>query len=136
MSFTGRAPTSTTSSAESECFFGSNDVSPFSSALPCTRYAWLVPEYTTDPHAAATSFDVSIQRIADLNFADIAKGSHGGKFRYIVPVHDPTERSKVKEVQLLRSAGVVRSPPVGWTGMSRDMNEGRGRSCLYLLWKS
>jgi ABC-type proline/glycine betaine transport system substrate-binding protein len=99
------------------------------------KYVWLVPEYTTDPNAAATAFNVSVQRIADLALDDVAKGAHGGKFRYVEPVYDAQKSVKIKEMALLRSEGVVSSPPAGWAGMSKDINEGRGRTCLYLIWK-
>ena len=99
------------------------------------KYVWLVPEYTTDPNAAATSFNVSIQRIADLSMDDVAKGAHGGKYRYIEAAHNSRTSHKIKEVLLLRSEGTVASVPAGWAGMSKDINEDRGRTCLHLVWK-
>ena len=96
---------------------------------------WLVPEYTTEPIAAASSFDVSIQRIADLALDDVAKGAHRG-YRYILPKYDSQAKTKVKEVQLLRSSSTLASPPSGWSGMTKDVNEGRGRTHLYLMWRA
>ena len=100
-----------------------------------SRYVWLVPEYTTDLTAAASSFDVSIQRIADLALDDIAKGAHRG-YRYILPKYDPQAKTRIKEVQLLRSNTTLTGPPTGWSGMTKDVNEGRGRTHLYLMWKA
>ena len=94
-----------------------------------------MPEFTTDANAAATALDVSVRRIADLSLDDVAKGAQGGKFRYVDAVHDPSANAKVREVMLLRSEGVVADSPAEWNGMSKDINEGRGRSCLYLVWK-
>ena len=133
-SSTVRAPTSTITLAASKLNIG--HLGPrATSDYVCFRYVWLVPEYTTDPTAAATSFDVSIQRIADLALDDVAKGAHRG-YRYVLPKRDTCTKAKVKEVQLLRSDSATASPPSGWSGMTKDVNEGRGRSHVYLIWKS
>ncbi|GJE96972.1 hypothetical protein PsYK624_131820 [Phanerochaete sordida] len=100
------------------------------------KFVWLVPEYTTDAHAAATSFAVTISRIADLAQADISKGTLGGRFRYIAPKYDGKAKGRIAEAQLLRVERPLRSAPSGWQGMSTDINEGRGRACLYLIWKT
>ncbi|KAI0686949.1 hypothetical protein BC835DRAFT_428915 [Cytidiella melzeri] len=99
------------------------------------KFVWLVPEYTTDLNAAATSFQISIQSIADLAFDDLAKGA-GGDYRYLEPTYDPKVRSKVTEVQLLRSDAPVKTAPSGWQGITKDINAGRQRSYLYVVWKS
>ena len=76
----------------------------------------------------------SVQRIADLALDDVAKGAHRG-YRYVLPKRDARAKVRVKEVQLLRSDGALAGPPSGWSGMTGDVNEGRGRSHLYLMWK-
>lgn len=96
---------------------------------------WLVPEYTTDPNSAAIAFQISVQSIADLAFDDLAKGA-GGDYRYLAPRYDAKVRTKVTEVQLLRSGAPVKAPPAGWQGISNDVNVGRQRTYLYVIWKS
>ncbi|EKM52217.1 uncharacterized protein PHACADRAFT_164147 [Phanerochaete carnosa HHB-10118-sp] len=100
------------------------------------KFVWLAPEYTTDPDAAATSFTVTVSRIADLALADIAKGTLCGRFRYIVPMYDARAKGRVAEIQLFRAERPLSKPPSGWQGMSTDINEGRGRTALYLIWKT
>ncbi|KAI0087495.1 hypothetical protein BDY19DRAFT_892966, partial [Irpex rosettiformis] len=99
------------------------------------KFVWLVPEYTTDSSSAANSFSITIQSIADLAFDDLAKGA-GGDFRYLQPKLDTKMRVKITEVQLLRSDAHVKTPPVGWHGISNDINFGRQRTHLYVIWKS
>ena len=103
--------------------------------LQSTRFVWLVPEYTTDPNTAAVCFQVSVQSIADLAFDDLAKGA-GGDYRYLWPKCDSKIRAKITEVQLLRSDTSISAPPTGWQGISADINAGRQRTYLYVIWKS
>lgn len=100
------------------------------------KFVWLTPEYTTDASAAATGFAITVSRIADLSLADISKGTLGSRFRYVVPVYDARAKGRITEVQLLRTERPLRAAPTGWQGMSTDVNEGRGRACLYLIWKT
>ncbi len=100
-----------------------------------SRYVWLVPEYTNDPNIAASAFEVSVQTIAQSGYDDLAKGA-GGDFRYLIPQCNTQARAKIREIELLRSAEVIVTPPVGWDGMTKNINIGRQKTFLYVLWKN
>lgn len=127
-----RARTSITNAAESAC---ASRISSHFITHRLSRFVWLVPEYTTDPNTAATAFQISVQPIADLAFDDLAKGA-GGDYRYLGPKSDTKIRAKITEVQLLRSDTTITAPPAGWQGISADINAGRQRAHLHVIWKS
>ena len=130
-----RATTSTTSSAESE--LSCHHTLPFHLPLttaPCDRYVWLVPQYTTDPSAAVVGFEVVIQENEDKSLSDLAKGA-GGDYRYLLPIKDVTQQRKVTAVALVRTGNAADMPPPGWDGATIDINKGRGKTYLYLVWK-
>ena len=104
-------------------------------SLSYARYVWLVPEYDATPADAITSFDIVIESFADPNLDDLAKGA-GGDYRYIIPARDPREPRKVTQVILLRSDSAIDGIPAGWSGKTIDINKGRGKTYLYLVWKS
>jgi hypothetical protein len=97
-----------------------------------------VPKYTHNSAAAATSFDFMNQSSGNEKYSDLAKGA-GGDWRYLIPVYDPRQKSKITECALLRassglSVGDIRK--LGWTNMSADINKGRQGDWLYLVWKT
>ena len=98
------------------------------------RYVWLVPEYAATPGEAVTAFDIIIQSAADPSLDDLAKGA-GGDYRYLIPARDIQEPSKVTQVILLRSDSAIDGIPAGWSGKTIDINKGRGKTYLYLVWK-
>ena len=105
------------------------------SVFPPFRYVWLVPQYTNDPDSAVTSFQIDIQSQENPDLDDLAKGA-GGDYRYLLSAQDITQINKVIEVGLLRSDQEVPSPPDGWDGQTIDINKSRGKTYLYLLWKT
>ena len=99
------------------------------------RYVWLVPHYTEDANAAVTGFEIIIQGGADPALDDLAKGA-GGDYRYLLPATDVTKETKVTQVTLLRLDQALGTTPSGWDGSTIDINKGRGKTYLYLLWKT
>ncbi|KIP01434.1 hypothetical protein PHLGIDRAFT_80597, partial [Phlebiopsis gigantea 11061_1 CR5-6] len=100
------------------------------------KFIWLVPIYTTDVARAATSFDVLIQSYEDPKLNDLARRA-GGDFRYVVPRADRKLSDKIVEVGILRSDKPLGRPPPGWHGYCvNDLNKGRRKGCLYVVWKS
>ncbi|KAI1785754.1 hypothetical protein LXA43DRAFT_1099898 [Ganoderma leucocontextum] len=99
------------------------------------KYVWLVPVYTSDRGAAVAGFEIAIQKDGDQSLNDLAKGA-GGDYRYLLPVKDATQAAKVTEVALLRLDNEMADRPAGWSGNTIDINKGRGKTYLYLLWKS
>ena len=102
---------------------------------PC-RPVWLVPVYTSDASKAATSFDVLIQPFCDPKMSDLAQGA-GGDFRYVVPRAARSIAEKITEVALYKSEKPISKPPPGWHGYCvNDLNKGRKKGCLHLVWKT
>ena len=130
---------STTSTVESEHFPAPAPVLPRTvyilTRFSPRRYVWLVPRYTTEWSAAAVGFELIIQGGANGSLQDLAKGA-GGDFRYLLPVKDITNEAKVTQVTLLRLHGDMGRRPTGWTGNTGDINRNRGKTFLYLLWKT
>lgn len=100
-----------------------------------SRYVWLVPQYTQTVDAAATGFEIVIQGDANPALEDLAKGA-GGDYRYILTQKNVGSKHKVTDSALLRSDSAVEGTPAGWNGMTIDINKGRGKTYLYVLWKT
>lgn len=62
---------------------------------------------------------------------DLAAGT-GGEYRYLVAKHG---NWKIRDLVLYRSANKTGVIPEGYDGRTEDLNIGRHRSFLYLLWK-
>lgn len=99
------------------------------------RYVWLVPVYTEDASSAATGFDIVIQSESNPALDDLAKGA-GGDYRYLLLRTDAQQEKKVTQVVLFRSDSAIGHVPNGWDGMTTDINKGRGKTYLYLVWKT
>ena len=99
------------------------------------RFVWLVPHYTEDARGAATGFEVIIQGDSDPSLQDLAKGA-GGDYRYLKIETDVTQERKVTQVTLLRQDSALTKVPEGWDGTTIDINKGRGKTYLYLIWKT
>jgi hypothetical protein len=84
---------------------------------------------------AASSFTIIRQSQEKHGMDDIARGT-GGDFRYVVPESNPREMKKINGINLLRSNNAVNVPPNGYSGMSPDINKGRKKDFLYLIWKT
>jgi hypothetical protein len=61
----------------------------------------------------------------------ILEGVCGG-YRYLA---FSTQTQNITEIGLLRSDSLIKSPPAGYDGMSADINKGRGKTYLYVIWK-
>ncbi|KAK1147353.1 hypothetical protein N8T08_001433 [Aspergillus melleus] len=100
------------------------------------EFVWLVPKWSFESDNAVSGVRIIIQGDSDGSFKDLAKGA-GGKFRYL-----RLERSggeKITDIRLLRRDDEVSWDTVkslGFDGISSDINDGRGKSFLYLVWKS
>ena len=88
---------------------------------------WLVPTYTTDPGAAATSFHLVVQSSPVSGMDDLAKGSGGG-YRYIFTKSDADEPNKIVHAVLIRSSTSMSTAPAGWDTISEDLNKEIGRA--------
>ncbi|EAU83124.1 hypothetical protein CC1G_11650 [Coprinopsis cinerea okayama7 len=102
------------------------------------NYVWLVPEYTRKYKDALTGLDFVQQDHKDDRYMDLAKGA-GGSYRYLVPAYNTREKNKFTECTLLRSNHGISLSQVknwGWSGMTLDINAGRGGDFLYVLWKT
>ncbi|KAH7100080.1 hypothetical protein BKA62DRAFT_620562, partial [Auriculariales sp. MPI-PUGE-AT-0066] len=98
------------------------------------KFVWLVPQGNSNQQEATGGYDLALSDSAMAGYDDIGKGA-GGKFRYLVKRSQPN--AKIDEIGLLRSSAIngVKDVPDGWTGMSTDLNDGRGKSFLYLLYR-
>lgn len=100
----------------------------------CTHlsFVWLVPEFTSDPEKASTSFNIVIQPDANPDFQDLAKGA-GGNYRYLHPHRGASQ--KITQVNLLRLDNPISDLPAGYNGKTSDINKDREGTYLYLIWK-
>lgn len=101
------------------------------------KFVYLVPEYTLVTDNAMTNIDIVITGGNKPGFSDVSKGA-GGDNRYIVPVRGTFVTRKITEVALLRnenSAGSLAQVP-GYDGITKDINEGRGKHFLHLVFKT
>lgn len=96
-------------------------------------YVWLTPNFGT-AGVAATSFVIFISKDPISGYEDLAKGA-GGDYRYQKQLADPQDLSKVSLVKLLRTDSAITGPPEGYSGISEDINKGRGKTYLYLIWQ-
>lgn len=76
-----------------------------------------------------------VQHTPSSGMDDLAKGTGGG-YRYIFAKSDPDEPKKIVHAVLLRSSSMVVAVPVGWDGVSDDLNKGRRKTYLYILTKT
>ncbi|KAJ3547348.1 hypothetical protein NM688_g5410 [Phlebia brevispora] len=98
-------------------------------------YVWVTPQYSNYSSDACTSFKVDIQGSPMPGYKDLAKGA-GGDYRYLIPVKDSAASWKIMDLALLRSSTAVSSPPSPYSGMTSDINQGRGGDFLYLVWRT
>ena len=96
-------------------------------------FSWLAAKYTKDPQKACTGLSVVTQSNSNPQQADLAKGT-GGNYRHLITHSDAHNPKKLTTLHLLRSPDPRTSPPVGYDGISSDLNAGRGGSYLYLIW--
>jgi hypothetical protein len=78
-------------------------------------------------------FEIVIQSKPDPSLDDLAKGA-GGDYRYLIISNIASNPKKIVNVSLLRSDSGVPQPPSGWDAMTIDINKGRGKTYLYLIW--
>ncbi|EJD43972.1 hypothetical protein AURDEDRAFT_152297 [Auricularia subglabra TFB-10046 SS5] len=105
------------------------------------KYVWLVPQYTYNTNEAATSFELRTQGGAVRGMSDLAVGA-GGAYRYLVAIKDSRQTKKLVELKLLRDNGSITAGEVPgrlgsnhWTGLMQDINVGRKKTWLYLVWR-
>ncbi|KAJ3559522.1 hypothetical protein NM688_g295 [Phlebia brevispora] len=98
-------------------------------------YVWVTPQYSNYSGDACTSFNVVIQDSEMSGHKDLAKGA-GGAYRYLIPVQDSSVVAKIIDIAFLRSSSAVSSPPSAYSGMTSDINQGRGGDYLYLIWST
>ncbi|KAL7266725.1 hypothetical protein RUND412_010719 [Rhizina undulata] len=98
-------------------------------------FAWIVPTRTMDRFSGFTSFNILVQVAADPEKTNLAAGD-GGNNRYINPINDDDIDDIIYDVALLRSQNAVADAPLGYDGISTNINAGRGGDFLYLVWKS
>ncbi|GJJ12688.1 hypothetical protein Clacol_006932 [Clathrus columnatus] len=98
------------------------------------NYVWVVPEYGSARERARTSFIFIAQDHNNDNYKNLAKGANG-KYRYLLPMINRGTKQKIIGLRLLRSSSQILSPPKGYHGMTKDINEGRHGTYLYLIWE-
>ncbi|RPB15122.1 hypothetical protein P167DRAFT_483145, partial [Morchella conica CCBAS932] len=99
------------------------------------KYVWLVPGYGTTATTAATDFEIVVQNTPNKGKDNLAEGA-GGKARYLIVGKDPLAPERVTHVAFPKTIESVKGVPVGYSGMTIDIHNGRGGDFLYLCWKS
>ncbi|KAH6843032.1 hypothetical protein B0I37DRAFT_357032 [Chaetomium sp. MPI-CAGE-AT-0009] len=106
-------------------------------------YVWMVPKWTYDSDEAATGFEIRTQESPMEGWKDLAAGA-GGHYRYVYSNHNSNNVERVVDARLIRSdSGVSAEEQLamlsklgsGWVAGTRDINDGRKGSYLYLAYK-
>jgi len=98
------------------------------------KYTFLVPVWTYSPDEAVTGIQIVIDSHANPSLVDMAKGA-GGDYRYLLPSYDPGNPVKIGDnIRLLRSDNP--SDCAGFNGHTIDINKGRQKTYLYLVWNT
>ena len=102
-----------------------------------SRYVWLVPKWTNKLADASTGVEIVIQGRKDENYRDLGVGA-GGDYRYLQIRKDTDRKKYITDLSLYRGSQITWAdlPKLGYHGMSKDINEGRGGGYLHILWKS
>lgn len=99
-------------------------------------YVWLVAQWTTKLEERATGIEIAIQRRANNNYKDLAKGA-GGQFRYIIIQRDTHRSEVITNIALYRRRNSRDTPTSsGWMHMTGDINRRRRGDYLYLCWNT
>ena len=100
------------------------------------KFVYLVPQYTTNPRDAITGISVVAIGGFKAGFTDMASGA-GGSYRYLIPEKSGNRR-RVTTLRLFRtytSSDLGGQKDRSGLGEStNDINEGRGKTYLYLLY--
>lgn len=81
--------------------------------------------YGTTATTAATDFETMVQNTPNKGKDNLAEGD-GGKARYLIVGKDLLAPERVTHAALLRTSETVEGVPVGYSGMTVDINDGRG----------
>ncbi|KAE8153778.1 hypothetical protein BDV25DRAFT_14601 [Aspergillus avenaceus] len=104
------------------------------------KYVWLVPKYTTKLAEACTSVDIIVTEDPHSGYSDLAAGA-GGDYRYLKPNKNTNTPAKISEVAMHRTPksqyfGLAEVQKLGYDGMSDDINSGRKKDWLRIIWKT
>ncbi|CZR66865.1 uncharacterized protein PAC_16766 [Phialocephala subalpina] len=101
-------------------------------------YVYIRPLLTTNPQEGIHSLTTWTSKDT-FAYENLSKGTNTNN-RYVIPVRSPPPDPESKPMTglfLLRSekAETIQDHP-GFTGMTSNINEGRGKSFLYLIWRT
>jgi len=107
------------------------------------KFVYLIPRWTANANDACTTLDYFRQKNEHPDFKgkSISEGAKGDK-RYLRCVKDTRNQDKITILALMREKkkvelGSVKSATKGeFDHMSEDLNEGRGKSHLYVVYKT
>ncbi|CDF33130.1 unnamed protein product [Chondrus crispus] len=102
------------------------------------KYVFLEPVWVDDISQGADNISVQISGgvpgwTKERGQQDMAMGA-GGDYRFLDIWHRRDVKEKIVDV-VLWGGQLVRIPD-GWTGMTGDLNKGRGGRYLYIVWKT
>jgi hypothetical protein len=133
-----KAPTSTKILAESSSQLFPNPFSSFHSKLTSfvsSSYVYIRPLLTNDPSDAITKVTFWTSKTADASYQNLAKGC-SGDFRYVKTSKEAGKTPITGLFLLRRSSAQTIQNYEGWADMTADINQGRGRTYLYLIWRT
>ena len=113
-----------------QSFFGAT-----TDTVICFSYVWICLNFTTDADKACTYIKLAVQSKSDDAHSCFVRDTSDSYHRYLLPSVEPQREEKITDVCLLRTTGAAVVPP-GYNGMTIDINQGRGGSWLYLIWKT
>lgn len=103
------------------------------------KFVYLEPLWTDDPSRAANKVELRTFKDGPPQWArvrgqtDLAIGS-GGLYRFLDVWHSKGHKTPITDMCIWDRE--LFDIPEGWTGMTVDLNVGRGGRHLYLVWKS
>ena len=108
------------------------------------RYVWLVPYFVDDPTKAIKGITITgcssdVEEENDLRGGWYHVGGrlgHNEHYPHCLAFDYSRNLPPITTVALWRSRGAVGKPPSGYSGISSDLNKGRGGNYLYLVWTS
>ncbi|KAF2227182.1 hypothetical protein BDZ85DRAFT_131 [Elsinoe ampelina] len=95
---------------------------------------WLKGHYSTSPGEMVHEIGIEMRDKGQHGVDNISKGAEGSP-RFLDLKRDVNKNEFIRTYGLWRTSREQGYPPSGWSGISNDINTGRGGDCLYIVWR-
>ncbi|KAG8629101.1 hypothetical protein KVT40_002966 [Elsinoe batatas] len=96
---------------------------------------WLEGRYATSPSEMVHEIAIDIRNKTQDRNDSLSKGAEGSP-RFLDLKRDVNKNEFIRTYGLLKTSREHKYPPSGWSGISNDINTGRGGDYLYIVWRS